>query len=77
MINYYIWSLEHQSWWKPGHCGYTPRIIEAGKYSEAEANKILERANIVDTQEIIIPVKCIHPEGMDICFKTKFPHTRY
>lgn len=62
MNKYYIWSIEHQAWWKPGHMGYTINISEAGKFVEDEAIKICEKANIVKTQETMIPVSCIHKE---------------
>jgi hypothetical protein len=40
MSEYLIWSWEHKMWWGPNHCGYTPHLEEAGRYTEAEAAKI-------------------------------------
>jgi len=34
---YYIWSYEHDRWWKPGGCGYTNKLIEAGRFHEETA----------------------------------------
>lgn len=40
-----IWSEEHGGWWAPGHLGYTPSLEKAGRYTEAQACAIEERAN--------------------------------
>lgn len=42
---YLIWSEEHGAWWCPRRGGYTRSLIEAGRYSEIEARKIVESAN--------------------------------
>ena len=42
---FYVWSMEHGAWWRPNHCGYTQNKSEAGKYSYAEACKIVHGAN--------------------------------
>lgn len=42
---WYIWSNEHNAWWKPDWKGYTPDKTSAGVYSYAEAIKIVEGAN--------------------------------
>ena len=41
-MKYYIWSNEHQLWWKPGSQGYTDKIGEAGVYSEKESAKLIK-----------------------------------
>lgn len=41
-----VWSEEHGRWWKPGECGYTDSLREAGRYSETRAKEIEARANI-------------------------------
>lgn len=56
-----IYSLEHSLWWKAKSHGYTPRRIEAGKYSFNEAKEIVDGANqfIADghaPNEAMIPV---------------------
>lgn len=42
---YYIYCAErsHQTayWWRPGRCGYTANLDEAGLYSKADADQIL------------------------------------
>jgi hypothetical protein len=40
-----VWSFEHNAWWAPDWCGYTPDLAQAGRYSEADARDIEERAN--------------------------------
>lgn len=37
---YLIWSNEHRAWWKPHRQGYTKRVKDAGRYSEAEVLEI-------------------------------------
>ncbi len=34
-----IWSHEHKQWWRPNHIGYTDKVSEAGRYTEAEAGR--------------------------------------
>jgi len=53
---YYIWSFEHSSWWKPNEFGYTRDIDEAGIYSSKRAHEILGNANYVSINEALIPV---------------------
>ena len=36
-IKFYIWSIEHNAWWKKNSWGYTTKIDEAETYSMAEA----------------------------------------
>jgi len=40
-LTYYIWSWEHQAWWRPAKAGYTRRAHEAGKYTYEEAAEIV------------------------------------
>ena len=40
----YIWSGEHNAYWRPDSAGYTVRIQSAGLYSRAEAERILASA---------------------------------
>ncbi|NOU05324.1 MAG: hypothetical protein HOO99_03995 [Hyphomicrobiaceae bacterium] len=41
-----IWSNEHRAWWKPGRCGYTADIAQAGLYTAEAANAICEDATM-------------------------------
>lgn len=50
--DYVIWSYEHRAWWRPGGWGYTLELAEAGRYSKAEADRIVADANIVSVNEI-------------------------
>src|SRR5262245_22940998 len=60
MAAYFVlWSIEHQMWWRPGRCGYTPERSEAGIYSEAEVREILARANLMKVNEAAIPIACV------------------
>ena len=40
-----VWSYEHDAWWRPNACGYTPHLYEAGLYSEEKALEIEREAN--------------------------------
>lgn len=42
---YFIWSIEHNSWWGPCSCGYTTNREKAGKYTLEEATAICKDAN--------------------------------
>lgn len=42
---FYIWSIEHGSWWKAAWGGYTTEKSNAGVYSYEEACGIVENAN--------------------------------
>lgn len=57
---FYIWSNEHNAWWRPGRMGYTTNKQNAGIYNSEEAEKILEQANVMcnedNLNEIKIPV---------------------
>ena len=44
-LNYYIWSFEHNSWWRWHSRGYTTDIKQAGKYSFDNAKQICDSAN--------------------------------
>lgn len=54
-----IWSIEHDAWWRPGKCGYTCKLEEAGRYAREEAAAIVEGANIVSFNECMIPIECV------------------
>lgn len=45
MQEFYIWSFEHQAWWKPDRNGYTNNRMLAGRYSLDEALRICRDAN--------------------------------
>jgi hypothetical protein len=56
--DFLIWSNEHRAWWAP-HCrGYTTVTAMAGRYSEAEADRIVQDANVTG---VINEVKCAAP----------------
>jgi hypothetical protein len=51
-----IWSEEHRAWWGAARWGYVPQLTKAGRYTEAVAREIVERANIGGKfNEIAIP----------------------
>ena len=37
---YLIWSNEHRGWWRAGRCGYTPGLMDAGRYTRDQAIEI-------------------------------------
>lgn len=44
-MNYRIWSIEHNAWWGPNECGYTPKKADAGLYEPERAHQIAAGAN--------------------------------
>jgi len=40
-----IYSREHNAFWRPARCGYTPLVHEAGRYTYADASAICYEAN--------------------------------
>jgi hypothetical protein len=57
-MQFYIWSIEHNAWWKPNGYGYTTDINQAGIYNQEEAYKIIHAANICCTnnpKETLVP----------------------
>jgi len=59
---FYIWSMEHQAWWRPGERGYSERLAGAGRYPRADATRIVQDANIVACHECMIPVAAVNSE---------------
>lgn len=41
-----VWSNQHAQWWRPAERGYTAIIEEAGRYSRAEAERIVAKATL-------------------------------
>lgn len=60
-----IWSIEHDAWWRPDWGGYTRVLAEAGRYDEAEAERVLDRANTVGVNECRVPVACVEPRATE------------
>jgi hypothetical protein len=38
---YLIWSHQHRGWWRPAAWGYTGSLFEAGRFTQAAADKEL------------------------------------
>ena len=52
----FIWSFEHNQWWRPNSQGYTSDIKEAGEYNMNNATRICIDANITGkVNEAIVP----------------------
>lgn len=45
--DFLIWSIEHGSWWRSNHDGYTSDVKEAGRYSFDEAIDICNNPHTV------------------------------
>jgi hypothetical protein len=41
-----IWSNEHGAWWRDNESGYTSHIDEAGRYTRADADRIVADATV-------------------------------
>lgn len=46
MNTFLIWSNQHGMWWRPARRGYTAHIEEAGRYTRAEADAIVNDATV-------------------------------
>lgn len=63
-MNYYIWSIENNLWWRQNASGYTHLQAEAGVYTEAHAIEILRDANRYipnRPQEAMVPAENKEP----------------
>jgi hypothetical protein len=58
-MEFVIWSIEHNAWWRPDECGYCEKVTDAGRYSRARATAIVRQANIVACHECMIPVTAV------------------
>lgn len=65
MTKFLIWSIEHGAWWAPARSGYTVNIREAGRYTWGEAKAIVDDANIVTTNECVIPESYVDPTARE------------
>lgn len=54
---FFIWSIEHDGWWKPNRNGYTASWSTAGRYSKDDAFRISARANFSSLNEVPVPVE--------------------
>lgn len=43
-LTYLLWSAKHQMWWRPDERGYTANIDEAGRYTRADAVRIVAQS---------------------------------
>ncbi len=73
-IKFYIWSNQHEAWWKPAKRGYTEKIEKAGVYSLEEAIEICNGANwnigaeakgFLVPDEAMVPIKDTGPADLD------------
>jgi hypothetical protein len=58
---YVIWSIEHGRWWAPNSLGYVASLRGAGRYTRAEAERIVRSANVNAFHECLIPVTALEP----------------
>jgi hypothetical protein len=61
-----IWSNQHGAWWKANSYGYDNRVVNAGRFSRSEAQKICSDAcyrndwtigesNLQSPHEVMVP----------------------
>lgn len=67
-----IYSMEHRAWWRPNSHGYTINRAEAGSYSRAEAQAIVdgsqgrnERIEALHEDEHVVPDRVFLEECRD------------
>jgi hypothetical protein len=53
---FFIWSYEHQAWWRPGSRGYTEDWKQAGRYPREHAQSIVDDSL---GMEIMLPVEVV------------------
>jgi hypothetical protein len=81
VTEYWIWSNEHQAWWKPAERGYTGLLHEAGRYHKSVVDRILRHANIVVDEEdfpnvVAIPVTNNYMTGRSLSILEDFERTQ-
>lgn len=60
---FYIRNLEREGrgnlvwWWKANSQGYTTDLEQAGYYTKEQAEAITKAANIVKTEDVMVPVE--------------------
>ena len=45
MKNHFVYSIQHDAWWREGSRGYTADIMQAGFYTQEEAEEIVRRGD--------------------------------
>ena len=55
-MEYVIWSFKHDLWWGPDHRGYAADFTDAGRYTAAEAGRIVTQAILLESVAIILPI---------------------
>ncbi len=58
-MKFYIWSTEHNAWWKAAWAGYTSNRSEAGEYELDDAINICESNHYLENgpfEEAMVPV---------------------
>lgn len=65
--DYLVWSNQHGMWWRGGERGYTSVIEEAGRYTKAHAESIVNKATCDGAlrHERINPVTGLRYESFD------------
>jgi hypothetical protein len=67
-MSWLVWSVENRGWRKAGSWGYTTAAHKAAYYSEDEARKIVDRANVGGRLEgIMVPAP--NPMLVEIDFR--------
>ncbi len=75
-MKFYIWSNEHQAWWKAYSWGYTKLISQAGVYDEETALEIIENANI-RLKEDGVPNETLVPATQRYSARSSSPLTTF
>jgi hypothetical protein len=66
-----VWSNYHLAWWGPEQSGYTPSLLGAGVYTEAEARHIAatrSREPNAPPPEVAIPLR----DALDVERRARF-----
>ncbi|MBD1389552.1 hypothetical protein IC617_08935 [Neiella sp. HB171785] len=64
-MNWLIYCLSRQMWWKPGCYGYTDDLAEAGLFSKEQADSIARDANVVTENEVALPEHLVKQQSSE------------
>lgn len=60
MSDWLVWDAKDRLWWKPYGKGYTPRLSEAGRFTEAEAIRHQMASDLTaERHDVAIPLAAV------------------
>ena len=66
-MKFIIYNFERHQWWLESMRGYTGNMNEAGQFDADQAAAIIDQANVVEREDIAIPVNRVYfDSGADL-----------